>query len=840
MKFIFNDTLSVDSNLFNTEDKLESVILSSNLIFEKSIRIAQLADADFDAAVAKYLSGDASDKQTIMDTEFPKMDDDQKKDFFRKIHPKDLGSSNFSVGNEQSLVEKAVTKTMDAAEITGEAAEKGSAKDVNRNRIISQLRSFLKGSLNMKEDQIGAFFDNIFSKGIPESELLEIAGDALLYSNESGTNLKTVLDFMISHYSFQKDLHLTREITKLASEVRQQNPDVNIFDILSKSAAGQIPDVAMVSLIDDAKLQNTVYSLISLSQMRVTEQNEAVRRKLQEARDGLQSIQERTNRQRGLVDALKMIEVDKTLTDEVEEFGRLFKKLMTYSYFRALRNLLYDISGARKLIDTWGTLFTDTQPVTPRQTDLEMRGRPQGGSDLTQQSKIDQRGIGRTSLQNNSNLKFIKVAQIQKRDIRPISGQTQSNIYKQNVNGFIRLFSYALSVANKENNVGGKYFEFGLKNLNDALSNPDLYDEMFSKTYKEFSNYLVQLSKTTRQKTSQTSPQLTRTPVVEDAGAKKIFDNLVGAALNFLQFTAPFYEFFQGNMQAVNEAAKIFSIISTSTARELKLNEGKTGALAPAQLQPGLQRAFVANNEIETDNMVGLSREESAVRFNLAKKRNTYKQTLEDKKKVLENETRMQVDLGEGSDGQTPLGTPKRIKELYEDLAKFLKEVVVNVRYEKSLLLRAYNRKLNEKDPAKKLDPFALKTVQAKLAEIENDLKFFQNEYGRISSTKLIAEEMARKQRLLQKLGPLQKELAKLAKAGFSPSGLMFNFQSKDPGGQSRTYGSMLYAILNEEEKALGILRNAYQEARKSTTPVDLSSYLGELNTTGTGEVKIT
>jgi hypothetical protein len=50
----------------------------------------------------------------------------------------------------------------------------------------------------------------------------------------------------------------------------------------------------------------------------------------------------------------------------------------------------------------------------------------------------------------------------------------------------------------------------------------------------------------------------------------------------------------------------------------------------------------------------------------------------------------------------------------------------------------------------------------------------------------------------------------------------------------------MLYAILNEEEKALGILRNAYQEARKSTTPVDLSSYLGELNTTGTGEVKIT
>ena len=86
----------------------------------------------------------------------------------------------------------------------------------------------------------------------------------------------------------------------------------------------------------------------------------------------------------------------------------------------------------------------------------------------------------------------------------------------------------------------------------------------------------------------------------------------------------------------------------------------------------------------------------------------------------------------------------------------------------------------------------------------------------------------------------MQKKLAKLAKAGFSPSGLLFNFQAKDAGGQSSTLGSTLYAIVNEEQKALGILRNAYQEARKSTTPVDLSSYLGELNTTGTGEVKIT
>jgi len=199
----------------------------------------------------------------------------------------------------------------------------------------------------------------------------------------------------------------------------------------------------------------------------------------------------------------------------------------------------------------------------------------------------------------------------------------------------------------------------------------------------------------------------------------------------------------------------------------------------------------------------------------------------------------MQVDLGEGSDGQTPLETPKKIKELYEDLAKWLKEAIVEIQYERDLLKRGFDRKLNEKDPARKLDPFALKTVQAKLAEIENDLRFFKNEYGRISSTTLIAAEMARKQRLLQKLGPIQKQLAKLAKAGFSPAGLMFNFTSKDAGGESQTYGNVLYAILNEEKKALGILLEAYEKARQSTTPVDLSAYVGGINSTPSGEVNI-
>jgi hypothetical protein len=146
---------------------------------------------------------------------------------------------------------------------------------------------------------------------------------------------------------------------------------------------------------------------------------------------------------------------------------------------------------------------------------------------------------------------------------------------------------------------------------------------------------------------------------------------------------------------------------------------------------------------------------------------------------------------------------------------------------------------LNEKDPARQLDPFALKTVQAKLSEIENDLKFFKNEYGRISKTTLIVEEMARKDRLEQLLGPAQKAIGRLIKAGFSPAGLMFNFNAKDAGGESQNYGNILYSILNEEKKALGILLEAYEKARQSTSPVDLKSYPGQINSTPSGEVRI-
>jgi hypothetical protein len=808
MKFVFNDIFASDSNLFKSVDKLESNVLPSGLIFEKSIKIASISPQDFNDIIDRYNSGNAKDKADILANEISGLSDEQKEDFARRTsRGKDGRSGDFSVGNEKSLVEKSISGMMEMSDLSGEAAEKASRKLQDRNKIVSQLRSILS------EEEIGEIFNLIFSKNINESELLVIISDSLQYSLESGTNFKTILSFMINHYDQQRDLNLTRDISKLASEVRAANPDVNIFEMLATSALGQIPDVAMVSLIDDDKMRNTVLTLISTSQLRVVEQNEAIRRDLQKVRDGLQSIQERTNLQRGLVDAMKMIEVDKTLIDEIDAFGKLFKNYMTLPYYRAFRNVLYQLGAARKLVDIWSTLITDTQPITQRQTDYEMKGKPLGGSDVTQEGgKVDERNLGRKNLNSNPR-KFVKLAQSsQKPKIDP---EIQKQIIYQIVENYVKFLKSFRNLAYQSYSpFVGKVFDSIINNVSKSKNDLNILSNLSTNVF----NDIKKLSNS-RNALGQINPQTSISPIIADEPTNKFVSDAENLIKPLMTAIAA-YEIAQGNWQAEQELKIVLDTYNNNIQRQIFLQAGYGGLPAPSQGFLPQARAFIAANEQEVDNIVGLSREESFARMSLAKKRTEYKTLFENKKEILNKTIKMQVDLGDGSEGETPLETPAKIKSMYEDMSKFLKEVITNVQYEKDLLQKGFDR------ITARLDRFQAKKVQLKIAEIQADLIFFQNEYGKISSTALIASEMARKQRLLQKLGPIQKKLAAFSKAGFSPGGMMFGYSMTDAGGESQTLGGVLYAMLNEEKKALGILLNAYSEARKSTTPVDVSQYV--------------
>ena len=807
MKFVFNDIFASDSNLFKSEEKLESNVLPSGLIFEKSIKIASISKQDFDEIVDKYNSGNAKDKADILANDIGGLSDEQKQDFARRTsRGKDGRSGDFSVGNEQSLVEKSISNMMEMSDLSGEASEKASRKLQDRNKIVSQLRSILS------EEEIGEIFDLIFSKNINESELLVIVSDALQYSVESGTNFKTVLSFMINHYDQQRDLNLTRDIAKLASEVRALNPDVNIFEMLATSALGQIPDVAMVSLIDDDKMRNTVLTLISTSQLRIVEQNEAIRRDLQKVRDGLMSIQERTNLQRALVEAMKMIEVDKTLIDEIDAYGKLFKKYMSLPYYRAFRNVLYQLGAARKLVDIWSTLITDTQPVTPRQTDFEMKGKPLGGSDTTQEGgKVDQRNLGRMNL-NSGPQKFIKIAQSTTN--AKIDPEIQKQLINDAVDDYVRFLKTFRNYAYQKSTFVGKVFDSFIENVDKSRNDLKILSNLSENVFNSIKSFF-------KIRSAQVNPQTQNdiTSITADAPTMEGFKKKSDMIEFFLGSIAN-YEFAQGNPQAGQELKFVIDTYANNIQRQISLQAGIGGKPAPSQNFSRQGRAFIAANEQEVDNIVGLSREESFARMSLAKKRAEYKTLFENKKEILNKTKKMQVDLGDGSEGETPFETPAKIQSMYEDMAKFLKEVTTNVQYELDLLQKGFNR------ISDRLDRFQAKKVQLKIAEIQSDLIFFESEYGKISTTGKIATEMARIDRLKQKLGPIQKKLALMSKAGFSPSGLMFNYSMTDAGGQSQTMGGVLYAMLNEEKKALGILLNAYNEARQSTTPVDVNQYV--------------
>jgi hypothetical protein len=230
------------------------------------------------------------------------------------------------------------------------------------------------------------------------------------------------------------------------------------------------------------------------------------------------------------------------------------------------------------------------------------------------------------------------------------------------------------------------------------------------------------------------------------------------------------------------------------------------------------------DNEAQVNAILELTENEQSARINLFQKRKQNIRLVENTTKNLENDIKMTVDLGDGT-GETPLSRPEEIKKKYENFKKLLSEIIKQTQFEKDLLVRSFNRISKEK-----LDPFKIKLIETSVADIDKDLKFFQNEYGKISSTALIIAQISRKLRLLQKIGPIQKAIAKFKKAGLSTAALI-----SSPTGFLR----QLYLIRKEEEDALNILLEEYKRVSQYEKPVDLDSEIRQDLTKSTGEASI-
>jgi hypothetical protein len=819
MKFVFNDIFASDSNLFAKSEQVESVIVSSNLILEKNIKTAQVTNSEFADFVRKYKDGDATERARIVREEFPKMSESQQKDFTRQIQtqPNKGGSEP---NTNDSAAEKVLNQIIEDSEQTGEAGKNLGRILVERNKIESRLRSS-----GFSPDEIAKLFnDYIEQASIPETLVLKFLEDGLDYASQARTSYKEVLEFMLAHYSEQFDADLTRNLTKLASQVKSVAPDVPIFGMLLDAAKGKMPDLSMIPLIEDEEKRSLIIEVMKLAQLRVVGQGETVRRQWQRIRDRMNMIQEQTNRQRAIVDMLETIEVDKFVTQQIKLFGDLFVKLMTTPMYRTLRSMLYDIAAARKILDAYGTLYLDNQPVTPRQTDKEQRGRPEAGSDISDES-VGSAGVFRRQSSKKTN--FVKISQAKKNSSEIINqvGQVISQAFVKMKNDTPPSLSEKGKIFyNSYNDTNINYW----RNITtvDQIANADtlisknvnnLFKTVFASNYNSI-------------RIAQIPQQGNITPVGIDKDLEKKTTEVYEAIKNII-LVLEGLEAFNGNFSGIIKLTKMVNNINVGYALEQLNNQGVIGSKLLSQNNvydengnlTDFGKKLLATEE-DVNKILFATEAEQNTSMNLFLKRKQNRQLVETTKQNLENDIKMTVDLGDAS-GETPLARPEEIKKKYESFKKLLTEVIKQTQFEKDLNKRAFDR-----IPKQNLDPFKIKLIESKLTDIDKDLKLFQNEYGRIASTSLIIAQISRKLRLIQKIGPIQKAIAKFKKAGLSTAALIAS-----PNG----FLKQLYLIRKEEEEALDILLKEYEKIRQYQTPVDLDGRISQNITPPSAEANI-
>lgn len=818
MKFVFNDIFASDSNLFAKSEQLESVIVTSNLILENNVRTAQVTDSEFREIIRKYKDGNATERARIMTDEIPKMDESQKKDFTRQIESRSSSSSS-EPNKEDSLVERMLNQIIEDSEQTGVAGQSLNRKLVERNKIISRLRSSGFGP-----DEIARLIKDFDDADIPETLMLTLLEDALNYAGQANTSYKEVASFMLNHYKEQRDADMTRTLAKLGSQVKAVSPDVPVFKMMNESAKGKVPDLELIPLIEDEEKRKALIEVLKLTQLRVVGQDEVIRRQEQQVRDRLQKIQEQTNRQRALVDILQTIEVDKVLTKEIGVFGELFVKLMTNPMYLALRSILYDIAAARKILDAYGSLYLDTSPTTPRQTDREMRGRPEADSDLAEPN-TGQGIFRRRESQNEQNLRIAQTS-----EVSAIVNQVGTIISQELISKKNKLISEMKNLPPK-----GKEIIDAILTAESDYWKTITKPEQIANSTQEIINKVATKIKTSTSKNfikvAQIPAQTNITPVVVDEDLNGLIKNTYEILRNIFIATEAYNVYANGNWSGIVLLIQASNAINASFAKQVLLSKGIGGVKLPSQQgfidnNGNLTEAgkVLIDNESQVNALLFATEVEQNARINLVQKRKQNIRLVENTIRNLENDIKMTVDLGDGS-GETPLSRPEEIKKKYDDFKKLLTEIIKQTQFEKDLVVRAFNRISKEK-----LDPFKIKLIQMSIADIDKDLKYFQNEYGKISSTALIIAQISRKLRLLQKIGPIQKAIAKFKKAGLSTAALI-----SSPNGFLR----QLYLIRKEEEDALNILLEEYKKVSQYEKPVDLDSGIRQDLTTSTGEVSV-
>jgi len=853
MKIVFNDSFAADPSLFKTQTKESSVFVSGNLIFENKT-VTSANDSYINSIVNLYNNASSDVDKLAITGEVQSgtgrasgWTEANKTKFFSSIGSRQSTPENKTESKAKSKFESVIDTIRNDSEKINEPFEDVSTLLEDRSIIIDRLKGY-----GLSDQNLGEIFDFIFKAGIPQSEILSFIDEILKIAVQAGTSVDTIILFALEHYTTRRSKGVTVDLVKGGAQLQEKYPELNVFDMLRKSAQGRNPEIGKLAIIDDRADMELARMIFSLSQHRNVEQNEAVRRERQSVRDALQSMQERTNLQRALVSALDSNQVERALTKEIEKYGELYKTLITSPVFRALKQYQYVINAGRRLVDTWMTTYLDTQPMTARLSPQESRSHQQSISDMTgraqnqNQSSMPSRR-DRTFFSSSNNTRFIKIAQQQDNSqyILEVAGgfvnqleQFRPILIKQINDGIDKFLSTngssiqnkigrALGVSELQNTkqsiVGSisKYFE----TLRDSISS-QMQDPATLSFQKAHNDALKQLfgnqptrsaSAYYRQVIAQGTPQTSRPAVVDQ---NKLISGSINGLLNIIKTVLSadaIVQLIQSGDLGLIKLFQNFDVLSKSFYQQFDLQVGGRGRLAPQDqsiFDQGKLTAEGANliqNAAEVDSVLTVLGQVGQEIFKIKSLVDRNKKAIQEFEVKIKSQIEQTVDtgLGEASNVSAPMEFPAKVKQNYELFVQKLEDHVKLLR-----TLVAEYKKLQSVGEFETLDANQKRTLVNNIAAYENELTVYLKKVNDYKTTNIIREEIELQKRLRYLLEGMQEQFEPLIEGGIN----LFSIISQPNG-----FAQVFKAARENLDVQLDKLLEKKEELLQKNAPLDLN-----------------
>ncbi len=829
MKIVFNDSFATDPNLFTPRTDERSVYVSGNLILEKKIVTAEIPLAQIKLKVQEYKKSSEEKKKKMREEisgrkgDFSLWEEKDEQSFFNLLS----GSASEEDRSEKpalkSKFERFIDTAVDDAEKITEPFEQNALKLEDRSVIIDRLKGF-----GVSDENIGQIFNLAFvDNPIPESEIISFLELIFDFAIEAGTNIEDIIFYALEHYSERRSKGVTYDVIKAASALQNKYPELNFFSMLRQSNKGQNFGFGKLAIIDDPKDMELVKLMFSLSQLKNLEQNDAVRRERQIIRDKVQAFQERINLQSALVSALDANEVERGLIKEIQKFGEEYKKLITNPIFRSLKKTQYIINAGRKLLDTWMTLYLDTQPITPRLSPEEARAHQQSISNTTGQGQSqnkDQFPSRRPSFftTSNNNNNFYKLAQQSNQEdltsyvkffLKNFESQEEEFLNKipANLAGsdlFLQTYNFYKNSYKQELNnqllVPSKISFLQAHNKAQNATNQFLQ----TKT-AEFSNNRFILAQSNPQKQN-TQVKDTTTNIVQNVLK---FGSVAAAAIMGLDAAL---ELRKGKIGVLKLIGLIFVALQSYNA-QIDLDRDKAGrmlsssnVLFDANGNLTRQGADILANRAELDAIfavIGPAAQAIAKQKNIVDRN---KIAIDNFEKILNNQIFQSVDFGLGQTSSTryPFLLPDEVKKRYEQFVVKLEDHLKLLR-----ILKALYDKLKTTAQFDDLDSNQKRTLENAQLAVQVEIKDTLAKINDYKTTNIIRELIEEQKIAKNLLGQFVEQYEPFVDAGINISSII-----NQPDGFAQVYQFARENLSKQIDK----LVERYEQLSEMIEPYDL------------------